>query len=132
MLSSAKIKTRCPVCHASYRVPPGSIGQKARCGKCNSSFRVAEVKKKTPAPTEGDILDWLNEGVDEEYLAKRPRVIMGGQPRNPLDQNQTAKPTPSVPPDSRTATTSLSAQRAVPDDPRSTVRDNEQVLRRTG
>ncbi len=89
MSGKATIKTRCPVCNAKYRVSARSIGHRARCVKCNTTFRVAEVEKNRPPteveknrpPTEEDILKWLNEGVDEDHLANRPRVVSGGSSR---------------------------------------------------
>jgi predicted Zn finger-like uncharacterized protein len=86
-----KIDTRCPACDARYRVPSTSLGHHARCGKCRTSFRVSQAhpaghnSTRHRSPTEDDILRWLNEGTDEEYIAARPRVIgseeAGTQPR---------------------------------------------------
>lgn len=77
MSGKGKITTRCPVCEARYHVPAGSIGHKARCAKCQSTFQVAEIKLVTEprVPTEDDILRWLNEGLDDEFIAARPRIV---------------------------------------------------------
>jgi len=77
MSGQVKIKTRCPVCHAKYRVPSRSMGHRARCSKCSTTFRVTELKD-TLQPTEEDILKWLNEGMDSEDVPARPRVVSGG------------------------------------------------------
>lgn len=79
-----KIETRCPACGAKYRVPEASEGHHARCLKCQTRFLVARPEKKQPAveqfrpPTEDDIMQWLNEGADDEFIAPRPRIVSGG------------------------------------------------------
>jgi predicted Zn finger-like uncharacterized protein len=98
-----KIETRCPSCHAKYRVPAASAGHHARCVKCQTKFRVPEVAQtQAPAdwphpPTEDDILKWLNEGSDDEFLAPRPRVISDrepAEPRTPSAETVSASVTP--------------------------------------
>jgi predicted Zn finger-like uncharacterized protein len=78
-----KIETRCPACDAKYHVPASTAGHRVRCVKCQTTFRVAEQAKKQALvdrhspPTEEDILGWLNDGSDDEFLAPRPRVVSG-------------------------------------------------------
>lgn len=96
----AKIKTRCPQCRAKYRVPVRSLGHRARCVKCNTVFRVrAEVAAK-PVPSEDDILRWLNEDNDDEFLGARPRLVAppagdSGAPPEPADDTPQVQPTDS-------------------------------------
>lgn len=84
-----KIETRCPACGTRYRVPASGIGHRARCAGCGGSFRVAPAAfQPRPGdfrhpPTEDDILRWLNEGLDEDYQAARPKVISGSDPSRP-------------------------------------------------
>ncbi|UCD30314.1 MAG: hypothetical protein JSV03_07560 [Planctomycetota bacterium] len=79
MSANNKIKTRCPVCNAKYRVPVSVAGHRAHCGKCDTTFRVAKLDPPKPEssyiPTEDDILKWLNEDRDEYDMPVRPRII---------------------------------------------------------
>lgn len=104
-----KIETRCPACGAKYRVPAASEGHHARCPKCRMKFLVAEVERKQGLvdrpypPTEDDILRWLNEGSDDEFLAARPRIISGKDPDRPESHADETDPAPVVSPvESRT------------------------------
>ena len=98
-----KIETQCPACQARYRVPGFSVGHHARCAKCRNSFLVTEIaaRRNTPGPgrppTEDDILGWLNEGADEEFIAPRPRIISGRDPVHPEPHEDVAARTASVP-----------------------------------
>lgn len=87
MSAKAKIQTFCPACHARYTVPAANAGQKARCGKCNTRFRIeepalpstggaADASGRHGPPTEEDILQWLNEGLEEFEFPARPRVVL--------------------------------------------------------
>ena len=71
MPANAKIKTACPVCGAKYKVATVAVGHSARCSRCNTKFRVSEYAGISKhAPSEEDILKWLNEEMDEaEFLA---------------------------------------------------------------
>ena len=99
-----KIVTRCPACGANYRVPAEGVGQRARCAQCRSSFRVAEVKpNRKPSdlhhpPTEEDIVRWLNEGSDEEFLAARPRIVSGRDSAHPESHEDSPTAQPAAPP----------------------------------
>jgi hypothetical protein len=51
-------------------------------------------------PSEEDILKWLNDGVDEEYIAARPRVASAGLTMKPAgnapsDPSHNPDPTPT-------------------------------------
>jgi hypothetical protein len=85
-----KVKTSCPVCQATYKVPAESVGHKARCSQCQAKFRVTAppAERKGP-PTEDDILDWLNEGMEE---AEQKQYQRGGQPRGPRDEPRITPP----------------------------------------
>jgi predicted Zn finger-like uncharacterized protein len=80
-----KIDTRCPACDTRYRVPSSSLGHRARCVKCRAAVRVSQDHRadhnssRHHSPTEEDILKWLNEGADEEFIAPRPRIVGGGK-----------------------------------------------------
>jgi len=88
MSASHTIKTRCPVCQVKYRLPADRLGHRARCRKCRTVFRVAELippgSNKPHIPTEAEILAWLNEDVDQEDIAVRPRIIEAPRPRKQL------------------------------------------------
>ena len=79
--ANGKIKTRCPVCEAKYRVPVSAVGHKAHCTKCETVFRVTELvpdNHKNPyLPTEEDIIRWLSEGGDQDDIPVRPRLVDG-------------------------------------------------------
>jgi hypothetical protein len=85
MSTKAQIKTRCPVCGKVYKVPVSAGGHRAKCGECDTVFRVPTQKPelaKNPVasssppghPTEDDILNWLNEGLDEDDRPVRPQM----------------------------------------------------------
>ena len=130
-MSGKKVKTQCPVCSTRYRVPPRNVGHRARCAKCKTSFRVAEIKESR-RPTEEDILIWLNEGMGEDELAPRPRVISAGgseveaEPAtSPADDQAEPAPAPvaaNLPP----------ALRDGPTGPESAPLDKKTFLRKTG
>ncbi|MGQ9651487.1 MAG: MJ0042-type zinc finger domain-containing protein [Phycisphaerae bacterium] len=108
-----KIETRCPACGARYRVPASGIGHRAHCAKCGDSFRVTPLaSQRRPAdlrhpPTEDDILRWLNEGSDDEFLAPRPRINSGRDPSHPESHEETPVERPrSVPTETRVALSS--------------------------
>jgi predicted Zn finger-like uncharacterized protein len=98
-----KIETRCPACQARYRVPASSVGHHARCSRCRNSFLVNQAApKRAPSgpghpPTEDDILGWLNEGVDDEFLAPRPRIISGSDPVHPESHEEAPAQSQSIP-----------------------------------
>lgn len=103
-----KIETRCPACGARYRVLASGIGHRAHCTKCGASFRVAQLASQRRhgdlrhPPTEDDILRWLNEGSDDEFLAPRPRIIAGSDPNHPESQEEAPVERPrSVPTETR-------------------------------
>jgi len=78
--------TTCPTCKSKYRVPEWSVGHSAHCNKCNTRFTIAEYihRSKGYYPhTDDEILSWLNEGIDEDDLAARPR-IMSDKPYKPV------------------------------------------------
>ncbi len=97
-----KIETRCPVCQARYRVPAASAGHRARCVKCRTTFRVPQIQSAQPpvdrprAPSEEDILRWLNEGSDEEIVAPRPRIISDKEPVETGPESEEKPPEPRV------------------------------------
>ncbi len=98
-----RIETQCPACQARYRVPGSSVGHHARCAKCRNSFLVTlmAAKRGIPGPgrppTEDDILAWLNEGADEEFIAPRPRIISGHDPVHPEPHEEAALGSPAAP-----------------------------------
>jgi predicted Zn finger-like uncharacterized protein len=67
MATDTKIKTRCPNCSASYKVPAKAAGRQVKCIRCQTSFRVRELStSKYYPPTEDDILRWLNEALERD------------------------------------------------------------------
>ena len=125
-----KIETRCPACDARYRVPASSIGHRARCARCGTSFRVAQIaSQRRPVdlrhpPTEDDILSWLNEGSDEEFLAPRPRIISGSDPTRPESHEDL--------PSDRTASASVETHVSFPSDVIDSAPRGDKPLRKTG
>ena len=131
MSGEGTIKTRCPACHTSYRVPPSSIGHRARCAKCHEMFRVADTTQRH-WPSEDDIVNWLNEGLDEESLASRPRVLAAGDSGvHPAADSET--PTEAIPskPGPR-RWKSPPARRAELNPPTADLLENQITLRKTG
>jgi predicted Zn finger-like uncharacterized protein len=136
-----KIEARCPACDARYRVPSSGVGHRARCSKCHTTFRVAvpDRRSHTPGqhrpPTEDDILAWLNEGVDEEFIAPRPRVF--GEPPAESDPHvEAARPeNPAEQEDAQPDSPLTTADDSTPDENEDTVKVVEREasrLRKTG
>lgn len=79
MSAQVKIKAKCPLCEAVYKVPRQSLGHRARCVKCKAVFRVKEIPtyqaRYHHPPTEDDILSWLTEDLERDDMPVRPRVI---------------------------------------------------------
>ena len=92
-----QIRVRCPDCRAKYRVPASKAGRSVRCAHCQTKFRIPTLKPSAKhVPTEEDILSWLNEGSDEDYVAPRPRVARMPSIAEPVPVNHTSTKDPSA------------------------------------
>ena len=130
-MSGKMVKTRCPACSSKYRVPPRNVGHRARCAKCKTTFRVVEIEESR-RPTEEDVLRWLNEGMGEDELAPRPRVISGGGSAVEAEPATGPADDPSEPTLAPAAANRPPALRDGPTGPESAPLDKETFLRKTG
>lgn len=102
MTMEAKVKTRCPICAAKYRVPRKAVGHRAKCLQCKATFRVGQVESpRLRPPTEEDILAWLSEGRDDDFFDYEDNPAAhrrSPQTRPSVDQQVTSVPSqPSHP-----------------------------------
>lgn len=72
MSAKPTIQTQCPMCRKKYEVPAVSVGHRARCTGCKAVFKVTERYRH---PTEDDILRWLSEVEDPDFVD--PPVVIG-------------------------------------------------------
>lgn len=79
MTEEVRVRTRCPNCRTAYKVPLSAVGHRARCVKCQLDFRIVSEERRTPHPTEDDILRWLMEGFDEPDFEEQPPVVRAGR-----------------------------------------------------
>lgn len=104
-----KIKTRCPMCQTTYRVPNTQIGHRARCPKCDSVFRVTvptlptEDRRRPHVPTDDEILAWLNEAAErDDDLPAGPRrwesAAPSPSPSPPAPASNPPRPAPAAKP----------------------------------